>query len=126
MPVSHALIKKTGKILRSFFAEGEFTSIINDEISCFLKNPFDSNHVYCLDVQGRLYKINPEKKTYQEIYQEQTKKIIDQNLSASSGLMDRRGFIWLGTSDGGVFIIDPKNGHTQQYRFDPKKKIHFP
>ena len=114
--------KTTGKVLRSFFAEGEFTSIINDEISCFLKNPFDSAHVYCLDAQGRLYRINPDKKTYQEIYQQQTKKIIDQNLDASCGLMDKRGFIWLGTSDGGVFIIDPKSGYTQQYRFDPKKK----
>ena len=114
--------KKSGKTLRSFFAEGEFTTIINDEISSFINSPFDTNHVFCLDKTGRLYQINPERKTYLEIYQTQTKKIIDQNLGASCGLMDRRGFIWLGTSDGGVFIIDPKTGNTQQYRFDPKKK----
>lgn len=114
--------KKSGKILRSFFSEGEFTNIVDDEIAGFIKNPNDSTHVYCLDKKGRLFKINAERKTYLEIFQQQTQKLIEQNLSASCGLWDKRGYIWLGTLDGGVFIIDAKNGSTHQYRFDPKRK----
>jgi signal transduction histidine kinase/ligand-binding sensor domain-containing protein/CheY-like chemotaxis protein len=96
----------TGKINRSFFAEGDSTETMGKEIAGFFHLRDEKESLHCLDLNGRFYRIDAASKTYTQVFHWASEVINSEPSTVQSILVDRFGKIWVGGNSSGLFMIN--------------------
>lgn len=110
----------SGKISRSFFTDGDSTDIMSPEIAGFFHLPDEHESLHCLDINGRFFRLNAERKVYREVYHWASNQIENEPATVQTILVDRFGKIWVGGSNSGLYMINPSTKEVKHAVSNPR------